>query len=147
MATAETIDLGPEHEPKEESIKAFKEIEHELKKELVHLRHDHDKHEKEYFEAVSHLSDHDLAAFSDADFVAVRVAVTAYGLHLLGKLRIPACPDTGPAYVHFRIFEPVGGEEPARLHSIHTEEAPDESGGTKYRAIFTRDDPLEWFDT
>jgi hypothetical protein len=42
QATAETIDLGPEHEPKEESIKAFKEIEHELKKELVHLRHDHD---------------------------------------------------------------------------------------------------------
>lgn len=41
-ATAETVKLGPAHEPKEESIKAFKEIEHELKKQLVHLRHEHD---------------------------------------------------------------------------------------------------------
>lgn len=41
QATAETVDLGPPHEPKHESIKAFKEIECELKKELVHLRHQH----------------------------------------------------------------------------------------------------------
>lgn len=41
-ATAETVKLGPAHEPKEESIKAFNEIEHELKKQLVHIRHEHD---------------------------------------------------------------------------------------------------------
>jgi len=41
-ATAETVKLGPPHEPKEESIKAFKEVEHELKKQLVHIRHQHD---------------------------------------------------------------------------------------------------------
>lgn len=41
-ATAETVKLGPPHAPKQESIKAFKEIEHELKKQLVHYRHDHD---------------------------------------------------------------------------------------------------------
>ncbi len=41
-ATAETVKLGPPHAPKQESIKAFKEIEHELKRQLVHIRHDHD---------------------------------------------------------------------------------------------------------
>jgi hypothetical protein len=41
-ATAETVALGPAHEPKEESFKAFKGIEHELKKQLIHIRHEHD---------------------------------------------------------------------------------------------------------
>ncbi len=40
-ATAATVDLGPPHEPGEESIKAFKEVEHELKKHLIHTRHEH----------------------------------------------------------------------------------------------------------
>ena len=52
QATAETVDLTPPHAPKSEAIKSFKELEHELKRELIHLRHDHDKHEKEYFQAV-----------------------------------------------------------------------------------------------
>lgn len=42
QATKDTVNLGPPHEPKEESIKVFKEIVHDLKKQLVHLRHDHD---------------------------------------------------------------------------------------------------------
>lgn len=41
QATAETVDLGAVHEPKEESIKVFKEIEHDLKKELLHIRREH----------------------------------------------------------------------------------------------------------
>lgn len=48
-ATKETVDLGPPHAPKEESIKAFKEIESELKKQLVHLRHDHDSRSRPSF--------------------------------------------------------------------------------------------------
>jgi hypothetical protein len=32
--------LGEVHDPKEESIKAFKEIEAELKKKLIHERHE-----------------------------------------------------------------------------------------------------------
>jgi hypothetical protein len=75
----------------------------------------------------------------------VRVAVSAYGIHLFGKLRIPALPDSGPAYIHFRMF--VAGGEPATLHSIHTEEKEVDGGDKTYRAIFTGDDPLEWFDT
>lgn len=78
------------------------------------------------------------------------MANSAYGIHLFGKVRIPAMPDSGPAYIHFRAF--VGGDEdgePARatLHSIHTEEKEEPDGGRKYRAIFNKDDALEWFDT
>jgi hypothetical protein len=91
------------------------------------------------------LDDHDLIDFSHEDFSEVRVAVSAYGIHLFGKLKIPALPDTGPAYIHFRIF--TTGDELSKLHSIHTEEKEDETAGKTYRAIFTRDDPLEWFDT
>ncbi|KZL86438.1 hypothetical protein CI238_02589 [Colletotrichum incanum] len=145
LATAETVDLGEVHEPKEESIKVFKEIEHDLKKELLHIRREHQKHEPEYFQAVAHLDDHKLAAFGPDNFVAVRVAVSAYGIHLFGKIRIPALDDSGPAYIHFRAFVPGG--EPPRLHSIHTEEQEHSNGDKTYRAIFTKDDALEWFDT
>lgn len=41
QATAETVDLGPVHPPKEDSITAFEQILPELKKTLVHLRHDY----------------------------------------------------------------------------------------------------------
>ncbi|KAI8167675.1 hypothetical protein K4K49_002667 [Colletotrichum sp. SAR 10_70] len=147
MATAETVDLGPVHEPKEESIKVFKDIEHELKKELLHTRREYQKHEREYFQAVEELDDDQLAGFSSKDLVAVRVAVSAYGVHLFGKIRIPAMSDSGPAYIHFRAFDVPGGDEPAKLHSIHTEEKEHSDGGKTYRAIFTKNDPLEWFDT
>lgn len=40
MATAETVEMGPPHPPKEESIKAFNEIEVDLKKKIQHLRHE-----------------------------------------------------------------------------------------------------------
>ncbi|KAI1364449.1 hypothetical protein F5Y08DRAFT_212262 [Xylaria arbuscula] len=141
MATAETVDLGPPHPPKDESLKAFAEVEADLKKQLLHLKHTYLKHEPEYFAAVQDLSDADLTAFSSADLELVRVAQSAYGIHLFGKVRIPAMPDSGPAYLHVRVFV---SDEPAKLHCIHTEE-PD--GGKRYRAIFTKADDLEWFDT
>jgi hypothetical protein len=53
-------------------------------------------------------------------------------------------PDTGPAYLHVRVFV---SDDPPKLHSIHTEEREEPDGGKKFRAIFTKDDPLEWFDT
>lgn len=72
--------------------------------------------------------------------------MSAYGIHLFGKVRIPALPESGPAFIHVRIF--IGGEEEgAKLHSIHTEEKDEEGGGKTYRAIFTNSDELEWFDT
>ncbi|ROV91825.1 hypothetical protein VSDG_06507 [Cytospora chrysosperma] len=146
QATAETCDLSPPHAPREEAIKSFKELEHDLKRELVHLRHEHDKHEKEYFQAVDHLSDHDLADFSLENLEEVRVGSTAYGYHLFGRIRIPALPEDGPCYIFFRAFD-TGKDAEAKFHSFHTEEAEDkENGGFKYRAIFTKDDPLEWFN-
>ncbi|KAK4453577.1 hypothetical protein QBC34DRAFT_396048 [Podospora aff. communis PSN243] len=146
MATAETVDLGPPHEPKEESMNVFNEIQHELKKQLIHTRHQHDKHEPEYFQAVSHLTDSELASFSAEDFKEVRVAVTAYGIILFGRVRIPTMPEDGPSWIHFRAFT-GGPDEEAKFHSIHTEEKDDPNGGKTYRAIFTANDPLEWFDT
>lgn len=93
MATAETVQMGPNHPPKcelfpfipsrpsippktpvegltypsqnrHESIKAFNEIAVELKTLLQHLRHETNKHEPQYFEAVSELSDRQLTNFS-----------------------------------------------------------------------------------
>lgn len=150
MATAETVSLGPPHAPKEDSLKAFGEVEHELKKELLHMKHTYLKHEPEYFAAVQHLSDTELTSFTSSDLEQVRVGMSAYGLHLFGKVRIPAASDSGPAYIHARLF--IGGDghdEPgvAKLHSIHTEDLEESDGNHKYRAIFTKDDPLEWFDT
>lgn len=42
MATQDTVDLGRPHAPKEDSIKAFNEIEQDLKRQLIHTRHQHD---------------------------------------------------------------------------------------------------------
>lgn len=94
----------------------------------------------------AHLSDDDLAGFSVDDFDLVRVAPSAYGVHIFGRVRIPALPADGPCYVFFRLCD-KGKDEEATFHSFHTEEAPDEAnGGFKYRAIFTKDDPIEWFN-
>ncbi|KAF3764896.1 hypothetical protein M406DRAFT_70589 [Cryphonectria parasitica EP155] len=147
MATQDTVDSWSEpHAPKAEAIKSFKELEPTLKKELIHLRHDHDKHEKEYFQAVAHLSDDELTGFTADDFDLVRVGPSAYGIHIFGRVKIPALSEDGPCYVFFRLCD-KGKEEAATFHSFHTEEAPDTAnGGFKYRAIFTKDDPIEWFD-
>jgi hypothetical protein len=47
-----------------DAIKAFNEIEPDLKKMLQHLRHDTNKHEPAYFAAVHNLSDKQLTNFS-----------------------------------------------------------------------------------
>ena len=58
----------------------------------------------------------------------------------------PKHAESGPAYIHFRLFS-TGTDDPIRLHSIHTEEKELPGGGSSYRAVFTKDDPLEWFET
>jgi len=162
--------MGPAHPPKEESIKVFNEIEVDLKKMLQHLRHETNKHEPEYFAAVRNLSDKQLTNFSGIprspigidchlltraadDLKEVRVATSAYGLHLFGKVLIPdsdpshSYPEKGSdAYFMFRAF--VGGEaETASLHCIHMEEIEKPDGDKVFKAIFFQNDPLEWFDT
>ena len=88
------------------------------------------------------MSDHDLVRFSQDDFVLVRVATTAYGIILFGKLRLPALPG---AYVHFRAFS-EGPDDDALFHSFHTEDREDEAGHKTFRTLFTEDEPLDWFD-
>ncbi|KAF2471789.1 uncharacterized protein BDR25DRAFT_333807 [Lindgomyces ingoldianus] len=152
MATAETVELSEPHAPKEASIHSFESILTSLKHELVKLRHNHDKHEPEYFRAVSSLSDSDLTSFTPADVETVRVGTSAYGLHLFGKVRIPAAEN---AYIHVRVFiaaeDGTDGsseeERVAKLHCIHTEEVVKDDGDHVYRAIFGKNDELEWFDT
>ncbi|KAF2830547.1 hypothetical protein CC86DRAFT_367284 [Ophiobolus disseminans] len=152
MATEETVQLNEAHAPQQASIDAFNSILHSVKSELLKLRRDHDKHEVEYFRAVKDVPDSDLASFSADDLESVRVASTAYGLHLFAKVKIPAVSD---AYIHVRIFgkakEGTDGssldEREYKLHSIHTEEVVKEDGDRVYRAIFKKDDALEWFDT
>lgn len=94
---------------------------------------------------MENLSDEDLTAFTADNLQSVRVAMSAYGVHLFGKVHIPSMPESGPAFIHVRIF--IGSDKPPRLHSIHTEEKDDGNGGKTFRAIFTKDDTLEWFDT
>ncbi|KAL5114194.1 hypothetical protein ACEQ8H_007942 [Pleosporales sp. CAS-2024a] len=152
MATKETVQLGEAHAPHQASIDAFNSILESVKHELVKLRHDHDKHEPEYFGAVKHVPDADLASFSAQDLESVRVAASAYGLHLFGKVKLPAASG---AYVHVRIFGSAkdgtdgssAEEREYKLHNIHTEEVVRGDGDRVYRAIFTKDDALEWFDT
>ncbi|PQE33798.1 hypothetical protein CJF32_00011197 [Rutstroemia sp. NJR-2017a WRK4] len=143
MATVDTVQLGQIHPPKEDSIVAFRKIETDLKKMLQHLRHETDKHEPQYFQAVAHLSNQQLANFSSADLKSVRIATSAYGLHLFGKVLLP---ESDNKYFMFRAFIP-GNPEEAKFHCIHMEET-DVGGveGKYFRAIFEEEDRLEWFD-
>ncbi|CAG5140404.1 uncharacterized protein ALTATR162_LOCUS701 [Alternaria atra] len=152
MATEDTVDLSAAHAPQPASLDAFASVLDTVKEELVKLRRDHDKHEPEYFRAVKQLSDADLVSFAADDLESVRVAVTAYGLHLFGKVKLPAL-DNG--YIHIRIFgaakDGTDGssldEREYSLHSIHTEEVIKDDGDRVYRAIFGKQDELEWFET
>ncbi|KAF9700660.1 hypothetical protein EKO04_001533 [Ascochyta lentis] len=152
MATDETVQLGDAHAPHQASIDAFESILATVKEELVKLRRDHDKHEPEYFHAVNRFSDSDLTSFTSHDLESIRVANSAYGLHLFGKVRLPAIEN---AYIHVRMFgsakDGTDGssldEREYSLHSIHTEEVVRPDGDRVYRAIFGRADELEWFDT
>ncbi|KAF2656360.1 hypothetical protein K491DRAFT_715435 [Lophiostoma macrostomum CBS 122681] len=152
MATAEQVTLSEPHPPKEASIKAFDEILPNLKDELTEVRRNHDKHEPEYFRAVKHLDDNQLTSFDSSNLEYVRVAETAYGLHLFGKVKLPALDD---GYIHVRIFisakDGTDGrdleERQAKLHSIHTEEVVKADGDHVYRAVFGKNDQLEWFET
>ena len=160
---------------REESIKAFNEVEVDLKRRLQHLRRETNKHESSYFAAVKHLDDEQLSSFSGtlrvpvvksqcsqfsvpsprprprlpspidtsaaSDLKEVRVATSAYGKHLFGKVLLP---DSN-SYFMFRSFIP-GGAETARVHCIHMAEVEEKDGEKTFKAIWSEQDPLEWFD-
>ena len=62
-----------------------------------------------------------------------------YGLHILGKIKLCKTDD---AFIHVRIFVT---EEGARVHGMQTREHVDLKGHKSFNAIFTGNDPLEWF--
>lgn len=168
MATEDTVQLSDAHAPHQASVEAFESVLETVRQELVKLRRDHDStcffntvvphvltfvgHEPEYFRAVKHVPDSELISFTARDLESVRVAISAYGLHLFGKIRLPTIDDS---YIHIRIFgSPKDGtdgssadEREYSLHSLHTEEVIKEDGDRVYRAIFGRNDELQWFDT
>jgi hypothetical protein len=155
MATAETCPLTESHPPKPAAIKSFKHILPEFKHKLAYLRHNHDKHEPEYFAAVSSLSDSELTSFDESNLVAVRAGRVAYGVIIFGKVAIPAAPGK---YVFVRWFaggndedgdgkvEADEGEVEYKFHSIYTEEKEGDTDGTKiFRAIMGKEDELFFF--
>lgn len=155
MADAETCELTPSHSPKRAAIKSFDALLPEIRKQLVHLRRDHDKHEPEYFKDVANLSDDDLADFDANDLVAVRAGRVAYGVIIFGKVKIKKSPGN---YVFVRWFaggedadgdgvvEADEGEVEYKFHSFYTEDKQDGGeGGRKYRAIMGEGDELFFF--
>jgi hypothetical protein len=150
MATADTCELTPPHPPKPASIATFKKILPEVKRQLIHLRHAHDKHEPQYFQAVSALSDDELIDFDEKNLIQVRAGNVAYGLIVFGKVVIPAKAKLAGAVeqcIFVRWF--VGGEDDdgdgqvekeVKFHSIYTEEKENPEGGRSYRAIVSKDE-------
>ncbi|KAI5810102.1 hypothetical protein DFH27DRAFT_538103 [Peziza echinospora] len=136
MATAETVELGPPHFPKEGSITAFNALLPQIRKKLIVMRHKHGKHDKDYFASVAHLTDHELESFDASNLEEVRVGTTAYGIHILGKVRLPKVEDS---YIHVRLY--VGeedGQKVYKLHSIYL----DKDG----RVVLPKAEELAWFN-
>ncbi|KAL3420711.1 hypothetical protein PVAG01_07156 [Phlyctema vagabunda] len=99
------------------------------------------EHEPEYFKAVASLSDKELTNFTADDLKEVRVATSAYGLHLFGKVELA---EQRGSYFMFRAF--ISGEG-SKLHSLRMDETEKSDGDKVFNAIFSKDDKLEWFDT
>jgi hypothetical protein len=145
------VDLNPPHRPHPNAIEAFNSLLHTIKTEIVKSRQHWDMHEPRMYARAASLSDHKLTTFTiEEDLVEVRSASTSYGTIIFGKLRIPLVKDDeGEGFIHIRIHDPPNrGTEDVRFHSLFTEEIrkDEETPPTGYRAIQTRDKPLEFFN-
>ncbi|KIJ49611.1 hypothetical protein M422DRAFT_27975 [Sphaerobolus stellatus SS14] len=151
MASSETVEFNPAHKPTAHAVAAFVVALPKIKEEIKKSRHDWNKHEPAMWSRARGLSDHDLTNFDlEKDLVEVRAGITSYGTILLGKLRIPAVNDAeGEGFVHIRIHDPPNrGTEDVVFHSIWTDEGNKNADGhpTTWRAIQTRETPLEFFN-
>ncbi|KAG8738446.1 hypothetical protein FRC10_006822 [Ceratobasidium sp. 414] len=146
-----------------------------IKFAVISSRRDWDKHEPRMWSRASGLTDHELSDFViENDLVQVRAGATAYGTIIFGKIRIPAINDSeGEGFIHVRSVSQVllrdclnlsvsillldqaypdqsraHGTEDVIFHSLFTEEGNRNADGqpTTWRAIQTRDTPLEYFD-
>lgn len=152
MATSNTCDLSAPHAPGKSSLVAYAEFEGELKRVLRRHRSRSSVHQLPQFEAASMLSDDQLTSFTQDDFEEVRHARVEYGNILFGKLRIPALAEANSrnCYIHFRAFDPDMKakikDARASVHSIHTYHSQYSGSSFDACSIFTKDEPLEWFD-
>ncbi|KAJ3554024.1 hypothetical protein NM688_g3317 [Phlebia brevispora] len=151
MASSEEIVLNAPHPPTAKAVEAFNVVVHQIKSEIVKSRHHWDKHEPKMWSRVAGLSDAQLVDFTiENDLVEVRSAPTSYGTVILGKIRIPAVnDDEGEGFVHVRIHDPPNrGTEDVLFHSLFTDEGNRDADGrpTTWRAVQTRDVPLEFFN-
>ncbi|EKM80711.1 hypothetical protein AGABI1DRAFT_112458 [Agaricus bisporus var. burnettii JB137-S8] len=151
MASPEQVELNQPHAPGPNAIEAFNTVLRAIKSEIVRSRHHWDKHEPKMWSRIAHLSDHELTHFTiEKDLVVVRSGATSYGNIIFGKIRIPAVnDDEGEGFIHVRIHDPPNhGTGDVKFHSILTVEGNRNAEGhpTTWRAIQTRDAPLEFFN-
>ncbi|TFK68658.1 hypothetical protein BDN72DRAFT_820877 [Pluteus cervinus] len=151
MATGEVVNLNEPHSPLANSISAFDVVVSTIKAEIIKSRRDWDRHEPRMWSRAKELSDHQLIDFTiEKDLVKVRSGATSYGTIIFGKIRIPRVQDDeGEGFVHVRIHDPPNrGTEDVCFHSIFTDEGNRDAEGraTTWRAIQTRDTPLEFFN-
>ncbi|KAF8609537.1 hypothetical protein BDV93DRAFT_485184 [Ceratobasidium sp. AG-I] len=151
MASTDTVTLNPPHPPQQRAIEAFNEVLPKIKLAIISSRLDWNNHEPRMWSRASGLDDAALMNFViEDDLVEVRAAGTAYGTIIFGKIRIPAINDSeGEGFVHVRIHDPPNkGTEDVLFHSLLTDEGNRDAEGkpTTFRAIQTRDTPLEFFN-
>ncbi|KIK67188.1 hypothetical protein GYMLUDRAFT_37253 [Collybiopsis luxurians FD-317 M1] len=151
MASSEEVILNEPHAPHPNSLQAFGHVLHDIKHAIVHSRRDWDKHEPRMWSRAAGISDEALVGFTlEEDLVTVRSAAVSYGTIILGKIRIPAInDDEGGGFIHVRIHDPPNrGTEDVKFHSIFTDEGNKNADGqpTTWRAIQTKDTPLEFFN-
>ncbi|GAA5919195.1 hypothetical protein JCM6882_006090 [Rhodosporidiobolus microsporus] len=140
------VELNAPHRPRENALRAFVNVEDEIKKELVKLRQHWDQHEPRMFSKAKGISDEELTTWDLAeDLEEVRSASTAYGSIIFGKLRIPAIVD---GYVHVRIHDSPGeAQDNVKFHSIFTNEVRDEEGNVvAWEGIQSKSTPLDFFN-
>ncbi|KAH7888542.1 hypothetical protein F5I97DRAFT_2072292 [Phlebopus sp. FC_14] len=148
-ATAEEVNLNAPHAPHDNAITAFKHVMPKIKDEIKKSLELWKDTPKMWSRAEGLIENHQLFHFSEKDLVQVRSGVVSYGTIIFGKIRIPAVNDElGEGYIHVRIFDPPNsGPEDVKFHSLFTYEGDrDEDGQAHFfRAIQTKDEPLEFF--
>ncbi|GAA6003599.1 hypothetical protein JCM10207_003500 [Rhodosporidiobolus poonsookiae] len=145
LATPDVLPFQP-HAPHTNSLTAFVNLEDEIKRELVKLRHHWDKHEPRMFAPAKDIADEELTSWRlEEDLVEIRSASSPYGSIIFGKLRIPALTDS---YIHVRIHDTPGdGQANIKFHSILTDEIRnDEDKVVEWRVFQSRGTALEFFN-
>ncbi|CUA76858.1 hypothetical protein RSOLAG22IIIB_02334 [Rhizoctonia solani] len=155
---AENVPLNEPHPPNSRGIEAFNEVLPKIKQAVISSRRDWNKHEPRMWARAGNLSDDALTSFViEDDLVEVRVGSTSYGTIIFGKIRIPGINDEeGEGFIHVRIHDPPNklspglpqGTEDVIFHSLFTDEGNRDADGrpTTFRAIQTRETPLEFFN-